>query len=134
MLLTELALDNKDISIYDLSTAINFIDKLYQNPNSNEFKCYMDHLSGEFYIEINEGTPLKTFSRSILLKMIEIAENEKAKKLYACFRKSIPDIEKFMKIFLFIGFKIMTAEEMKEFSMTETHLVLKYDDFNNDDI
>ena len=50
---------------------------------------------------------------------------EGAKMVIAAFRQELPDLQKCLKQFLFAGFKGLTEEELKEFSMTETHILLK---------
>jgi len=50
--------------------------------------------------------------------------------IYACFRKETDerpiDLEKYVKSFLFIGFKSLNEEEMRKISMTKTHIILSY--------
>jgi len=78
----------------------------------------MDHNSKEFYIEISSETPMNVFTRSTLLKMLDVAEKEGAQAVYAAFRRGTKDIEKYVKTFRFVGFEVLSAEEMKEVSMT----------------
>lgn len=57
--------------------------------------------------------------------------------IYACFRKDTQnrpiDLEKYVKSFLFIGFKSLDDEEMKKISMTQTHIILSYNIKEDDD-
>lgn len=57
-----------------------------------KLKCYMDNETKEFFIEINQSTPLKAFTRSVLLNILDLAEKEGAKKLYACLRRGTENI------------------------------------------
>lgn len=57
-----------------------------------KLKCYLDHESKEFFIEINEATPLKLFTRSVLLNLLDLAEREGATKLYACLRRGTQNL------------------------------------------
>jgi len=73
----------------------------------------------EFFIEINEETPMKVFTRTTLLNMLDVAEKEGAKNFYACFRKDTEEnLDAFVKTFLFVGFEKLNTEEMESISMT----------------
>ncbi len=85
--MTELAWDDKDVSIYDITSIILVGERASVQSPFGKFKCYLDHDSKEFFIEINETTPLKVFTRSVLLNILDLAEKEGAKKLYACLRR-----------------------------------------------
>ncbi len=55
--------------------------------------------SKEFFIEINEKTPLKVFTRSVLLNLLDLAEKEGATKLYACLRRGTQNLGPFYLFF-----------------------------------
>jgi len=124
ILLTELALDDKEFEIYDITSLIMCGDS---RSTFAQFKCYMDNSSKEFYIEINENTPMSNFTKDTLLRMLDMAEKEGAKRVYAAIRKEIVNTEKLIKHFMFVGFEALNEEEIKEVSMTETHMLVKYD-------
>jgi len=127
VLLTELAIDAKDITIYDITSVIYVGEKPESKPLS-EFKCYMDNITKEFFIEISDKTKLEAFSKSALLNILDVAENAAAETVYICLRKTLDRnaLGIFMKTFLFIGFQQLTPEEQKNISMTQTHTLLKY--------
>lgn len=127
ILLTELAWDEKDVSIYDITSVILVGERATVQSPYGKLKCYLDQESKEFFIEINETTPLKLFTRSVLLNLLDLAEKEGAKKLYACLRRGTQNLEQFVKAFLFVGFMKLDDEEMKAVSMTQTHILLQYD-------
>jgi hypothetical protein len=126
ILLTELAWDDKDVSIYDITSVILVGERASVQSPFGKLKCYLDHESKEFFIEINESTPLKVFTRSVLLNILDLAEREGAKKLYACLRRGTHNLEQFVKAFLFVGFMKLDEEEMKQVSMTQTHILVQY--------
>lgn len=141
-MLTELAWDEKDVSIYDITSIILVGERASIQSPFGKLKCYLDHDSKEFFIEINENTPLKVFTRSVLLNLLDLAEKEGAKKLYACLRRGTQNLgifsrtilfnesffhlEQFVKAFLFVGFTKLEEEEMKKVSMTQTHILVQY--------
>ena len=126
ILLTELAWDEKDVSIYDITSCILVGERANVQSPFGKLKCYLDHDSKEFFIEINEKTPLKVFTRSVLLNLLDLAEKEGATKLYACLRRGTQNLEQFVKAFLFVGFTKLEEEEMKKVSMTQTHILVQY--------
>ena len=83
-----------------------------QNPYA-AFKCFVSEDNKEFFIEINATTPLKFFTRSTLLNLLDYAEKYKAEAVYVCFNKDTEDFENSVKTFLFVGFKILDEIEMK---------------------
>ena len=133
-LLTELAIDRKDITIYDISSLILVRERA---THFNKFKCYMDHATKEFFIEATENTPLKTFTKSTVLNFLNTAEKEGAEKVFICIRQEIDEHDSFVKTFKFIGFRVLTASEQSNVSMTQTHTIMEYnlkDEGNLDDI
>jgi len=127
VLLTELAIDAKDITIYDITSVIYVGEKAESKPHG-EFKCYMDNTTQEFFIEITDKTKLEAFTKSALLNILDVAENAGAETVYICIRKTldIRALSAFFKTFLFIGFAQLSSEEQKKISMTQTHTLLKY--------
>lgn len=95
-ILKELNLDYKPIEIFDITSLITIVEEKDSNPYG-VFKCYYNDETKEFYIAINELTPIKVFTRSILLNMLDFAEKKGAKFVYACIRKSTHDIGHFLK-------------------------------------
>ena len=77
------------------------------------FKCFVDEENKEFFIEINSTTPLKFFTRSTLLNLLDYAEKYNAKAVYVCFNKDTEDFENSVKTFLFVGLKILDDNEIK---------------------
>lgn len=125
ILLTELALDDKNISIYDISSIIVVGEK--ESKAYGQFKCFMDHDEKKFYIEISSIRTLESLTQSSLLNLLDLAEKSGAEKVYVCCRKTLGDIKYYLKTFVFVGFSQLTAEEQKEISMTQTHTILGYD-------
>jgi hypothetical protein len=124
ILLTELAFDLKNTITYEISSVILVAEREQANPHG-KFRCYMDPISKEFFIEIpNEGT-MGAFTRSALLNIMELAEGAGAETIYMCVRKTINKQEAYLKNFLFLGFVKLTEQEQKKISMTQTHSILK---------
>lgn len=123
-LLTELAIDRKNITIYDISSLILVREK---ETHFNKFKCYMDHTTAEFFIEATDTTPIEAFTRSTFLKLLETAEAEGAEKVYMCIREDIKDHKSFLRTFAFLGFKKLTPGEQELVSITDTHTLMVYD-------
>jgi len=132
ILLTELALDDKNITIYDISSVILVGEKESKEPHG-QFKCFMDHDEKKFYIEIATTKTLEALTKSAVLNLLTFAEQTGAEKVYVCCRRTLGDIKYYLKTFLFIGFQQLTAEEQKEISMTQTHVLLGYDVFGEDE-
>jgi len=84
MLLTELAIDDKDLITYDISSIITYGET--SSRSLGNFKCYFDHSSKEFYLEINHKTPIQTLTKTTLLRILDYAEMEGAKVIYVAFR------------------------------------------------
>jgi hypothetical protein len=126
ILLTELALDDKNITIYDITSVILVGEKESKEPHG-QFKCFMDHDEKKFYIEIATAKTLQALTQSAVLNLLSFAENVGAAKIYVCCRKTLGDIRYYLKTFMFIGFQQLSEEEQKEISMTQTHFLLGYD-------
>lgn len=123
--LTELACDAKDIETFEINLSIMMAEEEQANPNGN-FRCFMDNNSKEFFIEIGTVDAFKTFTSSILVSMLELAEQAGSKTVYVCMRKNIENKSTYLKNFLFVGFQQLTEAEQKTISMTRTHGLLKY--------
>lgn len=95
------------------------------NPNGN-FRCFMDKDSKEFFIEISTIEAIKMLTSSILLNVLELAEQAGSTTIYICLRKTIEKKNTYLKNFLFCGFQQLTEAEQKGISMTRTHSMLKY--------
>jgi len=126
ILLTELALDDKNITIYDITSVILVGEKESKEPHG-QFKCFMDHDEKKFYIEIATTKTLEALTKSAVLNLLAFAEQAGAEKVYVCCRKTLGDIRYYLKTFMFIGFQQLTEEEQKRISMTQTHFLLGYD-------
>jgi len=129
--LTELALDDKEFTSYEISSKILFAERAEENPNGN-FRCFLESKTNEFFIEIADESTMKLFNKSELINVIKLAEGVGADTVYVCVSKAIQKQGTYLKNFLFIGFEKLTAEEQKEISMTRTHNLLKYS-VNSDD-
>lgn len=123
-LLTELAMDCKNITIFDISSV--FMMKEQPTPYT-KFKCYIDHDTKEFFIEATDTTPLETFTTSTLLNLLNTAEREGATKVFICVRQDLHDYDAFLKTFSTLEFKILSPEQQEQISMTMTHTLLEYD-------
>eukprot|EP01017_Pseudomicrothorax_dubius_P004159 TRINITY_DN1076_c0_g1_i1.p1 TRINITY_DN1076_c0_g1~~TRINITY_DN1076_c0_g1_i1.p1 ORF type:complete len:146 (-),score=37.08 TRINITY_DN1076_c0_g1_i1:301-738(-) len=123
-LLTELAIDRKDITIYDISSVFLVGEKATQY---NRFKCYMDHTTKEFFVEVTSECPLKKFTQSTVLNLLDTAEKEGAERVYVCVRKDMNEHAAYIRAFNFIGFKTLSQQEQDLVSMTITHTLLEYD-------
>jgi len=134
VLMTELAIDAKDMTIYDISSVILVGEKTEVNPHG-EFRCYMDNSTKEFYIEISNKSKMEAFTRSAVLNLLDVAEEAGAETAFICIRKTVEhkSVSTFTKSFLFIGFNQLTSEEQKKISMTQTHTLLKYKIKGDDD-
>jgi len=132
ILLTELALDDKNITIYDITAVILVGEKEIKEPHG-QFKCFMDHDEKKFYIEIASIKALEALNKSALLNLLAFAEQAGAEKVYVCCRKTLGDIKYYLKTFMFIGFQQLTQDEQKEISMTQTHFLLGYEVFGDDE-
>ena len=73
MFLTELNIDSKDITIYDISSLILVAEKI-QNSLGN-LKCYMDNETYEFYVEVSNDAQLPIFNKTFVLNMLDLAES-----------------------------------------------------------
>jgi len=122
ILLTELAIDNKDFITYEVSSIILVAEEEQAN---RKFRCFMEQKTKEFFIEIPEEGTMKVFNRSALMTVMKLAEQAGAETVYVCVRKTVQKQEAYLKNFLFLGFEKLTKEEQKEISMTRTHNILK---------
>jgi len=123
--LTELACDAKDIETCEINLSILMAEEELATPHGN-FRCFMDNNSKEFFIEIATVDAIKTFTSSILVKVLELAEQAGSTTVYICMRKNIEKKSAYLKSFLFVGFRQLTEEEQNKISMTRTHRLLKY--------
>lgn len=123
--LTELACDSKDIETFEINLSILMAEEEQANPKGN-FRCFMDNNSKEFFIEIGSVDAIKTFTSSILLNVLELAEQAGSKTIYICMRRNVEKKSAYLKNFLFVGFQQLTEEEQNKISMTRTHSMLKY--------
>lgn len=132
ILLTELALDDKNITIYDISSIIVVGEKESKQPHG-QFKCFMDHDEKKFYVEISSIKTLEALTQSSLLSLIDLAEKVGAEKIYVCCRKSLGDIRFYLKNLIFVGFSQLRVDEQRKISMTQTHFLLGCDVQGEDD-
>jgi len=124
ILLTELAVDTKNMITYEISSVILVAEREQANTHG-KFRCYLDSTTKEFFIEIaSEGT-MTAFSQSALLNIMGLAEEAGAETCYICVRKTVKGQEAYLRNFLFVGFEKLTEEEQKKISMTKTHGILK---------
>jgi hypothetical protein len=98
-----------------------------------QFKCFMDHDEKKFYIEIATTKTLEALTKSSVLNLLAFAEQAGAEKVYVCCRKTLGDIKYYLKTFMFIGFQQLDQEEQKKISMTQTHFLLSYEVFGEDE-
>ena len=85
----------------------------------------MDHDSKEFFIEVNASTPLRVFTKSTLLRMLELAESQEAEWVYVCIENEMREMSAFVKTFSFVGFDKLAADRQHVLLKTETHTVLQ---------
>ncbi|KRX09189.1 hypothetical protein PPERSA_05858 [Pseudocohnilembus persalinus] len=85
VLLTELALDRKDLIIYDINPSIVLSQDIRND--SCVFKGFLDENNKEFFIEISEQQK-DYFTKSFFLQLCDVAEELGAIKIYACLRNS----------------------------------------------
>jgi len=124
ILLTELTFDQKDIATYEVSSVILVAEREQANPNG-KFRCFMDHTTKEFFIEIPNEDTMDAFTQSALLSILGLAEEAGAQTCYICIRKTVSNQELYLRNFLFVGFEKLTEEEQLKISMTKTHGILK---------
>lgn len=98
-----------------------------------KFRCYLDPVAKDFFIEIPDETTISVFTRSALINMLKLAEEAGAETVYVCVRKTVKQQKIYLKNFLFVGFEQLTEEEQKKISMTRTHGILKYSLASEDD-
>jgi len=124
MLLTELAFDSDEIVTYEISSVI-MVREQVQGENS-KFKCFMNQKTMDFYIEIPDEKTIKSFTSSVLINVLELAENANAETVYVCLRKDAGIDKSCLRSFKFVGFYELTEEEQMNITMCETHNILKY--------
>jgi len=97
-----------------------------EKATGGNFRCFMDKDSKEFFIEISTADSMKMFTSSILLNVLELAEQAGSTTVYICLGRIIEKKSAYLKNFLFVGFQQLTEAEQKKISMTRTHSMLKY--------
>jgi len=58
---------------------------------------------------------------------LDIAEENKAKRVYVCIRINSSELGNTIRTLMLIGFKALDQEEQMEVSKTKTHLMFGYD-------
>jgi len=132
ILLTELALDDKEFITYEVSSVILLAERAEHNPYGT-FRCYVDPKTNEFFIEIPDEGTMSMFNKSELINVMKLAEGAGAETVYVCVRKTVQKQGTYLKNFLFLGFEKLTPAEQKKISMTTTHNLLKYSVHSDDD-
>lgn len=79
--------DEKLYNIFDGTAMILIGEEKLKDMPISEFKVYIEKKSKEFFIEINEKTDLKYFSKSTLLNILNFAKNQGSSLGYVCFSK-----------------------------------------------
>jgi hypothetical protein len=64
----------------------------------------MDNVTSEFYVEVCSDDQISTFSKTVLLNMLDLAEKAGAEKFYVCVRKEISSHDAFVRKFCLSGF------------------------------
>jgi len=124
ILLTELTFDQKEINIYEVSSVILVAERVQANPNG-KFRCFMDPIAKEFFIEIDNEDTMNAFTQSALLSILGLAEEAGAETCYICIRNTVSNKDSHLRNFLFVGFEKLTEDDQKKISMTKTHGILK---------
>jgi len=131
--------DAKELITYDITSSILMAEEEHENLKSS-LRCYMDVEAKEFFIEISTKESMGTFSKSTLINIVHLAEENGAEVVYICLKKTIenkstlswnlpsndPKIDAFLKNFMFLGFEKLSSEEQRRISKTKTHGLLKY--------
>jgi len=133
ILLTELAIDNKNFVTYEVSSLLLVADQ-EQAITHGRFRCFMELKTKEFFIEIPDEETMRAFTRSALINVMKLAEEAGAETVYVCVRKTVKKQEAYLKNFLFLGFEKLTQAEQKKISMTRTHGILKCSLSSEEDI
>lgn len=126
MLLTQLALDDKEIVIYDIASAIYLGERSRVAP-LHKFKCFLDAAAGHFFVELSDKSPFENLTKSTFLKILDIAESIGAKQVFVCIHNKTAEIGAKIQTLLFVGFKKLIGEEARRVSHTRTHTLLSYD-------
>jgi len=124
ILLTELAFDVKPITTYEVNSVVLVAEREQAKPYG-KFRCFMDHTTKEFFIEIPDEGTMNAFTQSALINILDLAEEAGAEACYICVRNTISKQDSYLRNFLFVGFNKLSAEEQKKISMTKTHGILK---------
>ena len=88
LLLTELTWDFKDFTPYEISSEV-IVGEHPLNASFNLFKCFLNAKESQCFIEITEDSQIARFTRSTLLKLLDVAEEKGAKTVFVCIRKDI---------------------------------------------
>lgn len=91
MILTSLGLDDKDIVIYDIASAVYIGDRMNLTP-VHTFKCFLDITTGGFFVELSDKSPFENLTKSTFLKILDIAESLGASSVYVCLHNKTTDI------------------------------------------
>ena len=91
VLLTELALDKYDPILYDISSLI-FVGEMQSKLPLYQFKAFYDKEHFNFFIEMRTESGI--IPKTMLLQILDIAENLKAEKVYVCLRRDDKNLSK----------------------------------------
>lgn len=58
----------------------------------NTFKCFLDQETKDCFIEIGRNNPIEYFTKSTLINLLDMAEQQGAKRIFACFEKDTKNI------------------------------------------
>jgi hypothetical protein len=91
LLLTQLALDDREIVIYDIASAI-YLGERQRNAPLHTFKCFFDKESANFFVELSDKSPFEHLTKSTFLRILDIAESLSAERVHVCLHNKTTDI------------------------------------------
>lgn len=112
-LLTQLRLDGRNITIYDISPTIKIGSFQPMAAILQPFKCFHDLDYSIFFVELSDKTNFNgsILNKSSLMTILDIAENLTAKSVCVCIPNDTPEIEKEIENLSFVGFKRLTPDK-----------------------
>ncbi|KAL4493029.1 hypothetical protein ABPG72_020808 [Tetrahymena utriculariae] len=126
LLLTQLALDDRKIIIYDIASVI-YLGERQRNTPLQTFKCFYDVNNKNFFVELSDKSPLEHLTKSTFLKILDIAESIGAERVYVCLHNKTTEIGSKIQTLMFVGFHKIMGQELQRVSKTRTHTLLCYD-------
>eukprot|EP00744_Colponema_vietnamica_P000365 GILI01000641.1.p1 GENE.GILI01000641.1~~GILI01000641.1.p1 ORF type:complete len:167 (-),score=65.35 GILI01000641.1:652-1152(-) len=103
---------------------VSFFDISSSKGNAGaDFKCFLEHSTGRFFIEAPASLAA---SRSSIINVLEFAEDVGAKQVFIAVEKDHRQYQEVTRAFMYVGFELMDARAQKRVTPVSNTTIMVY--------